>query len=114
MNELLIIGFTAFFASLLTFFSGFGLGTLLTVAFIQFFPIKQAIIFTSVVHFLNNIFKFLLVRKQLDWKIILSFGLLAIPGAFLGATLLNYLPDSQIFSYEMFGKQYKVCQTFLC
>ena len=39
--EYVVIGSVAAFASLLTFFSGFGLGTILTPAFMLFFPIVQ-------------------------------------------------------------------------
>ena len=108
MVDYLIIGFTAFFASLLTFFSGFGLGTLLSVAFLQFFPIRLAIIYTSIVHFLNNIFKVLLMRKSIDKKVLWRFGLTAIIGAMLGALVLKSLPDSALIEYSAFGKEYEI------
>jgi len=47
-----VIALVAFTASLLTFFSGFGLGTLLTPAFALFFPINLAVALTAIVHFL--------------------------------------------------------------
>jgi uncharacterized membrane protein YfcA len=57
--EYVIICLTAFGASLLTFFSGFGLGTILTPVMIIFFPAQEAIALTGIVHLLNNIFLFL-------------------------------------------------------
>ena len=51
--ELVIIPIVAFLVSVLTFFSGFGLGTILTPAFMLFFPIDLAIGLTGIVHFLN-------------------------------------------------------------
>jgi uncharacterized membrane protein YfcA len=51
--EILLIALTAFFASILTFFSGFGLGTILFPVFILFFPVDLAIALTGVVHFFN-------------------------------------------------------------
>ena len=53
----LVICAVALLASGLTFFSGFGLGTLLLPAFALFFPIEQAVAMTAVVHFLNGLFK---------------------------------------------------------
>ena len=53
--EFLIIAIVACGASLLTFFSGFGLGTILTPVFIFFFPLDVAIALTGIVHFLNNL-----------------------------------------------------------
>lgn len=57
MLEILLIAVVAAGASLLTFFSGFGLGTMLLPVFLLFFPVDLAIAMTAVVHFLNNIFK---------------------------------------------------------
>ena len=46
----------ALVASGLTFFSGFGLGTLLLPAFALFFPVALAVAMTAVVHFLTGLF----------------------------------------------------------
>lgn len=59
--DILIICIAAFFTAILTFFSGFGLGTILTPVFMIFFPVDLAIALTGVVHFFNNIFKLVLV-----------------------------------------------------
>lgn len=93
--EYFVVGIVAFFASLLSFFSGFGLGTLLMPAFAFFLPVDEAISLTAVVHFLNNIIKFLLTRKEVDKAVFLQFGIPAIPAAFFGAYLLIYLSDMQ-------------------
>lgn len=89
--DFLIIGLVAFGASALTFFSGFGLGTLLLPAFALFFTAPIALAATGTVHLLNNLFKGTLVRKLVDWPTVLRFGLPAIPAAILGAFLLTYL-----------------------
>lgn len=95
--DFLVIGLVAFSASLLTFFSGFGLGTLLLPAFALFFPTTVALLATGVVHLLNNIFKGTLVRKLVDWNTVYRFGVPALLTAILGAYLLTYL-DSRIAS----------------
>lgn len=100
--EYFIVGLVAFFASLLSFFSGFGLGTLLMPAFALFLPVDIAIGLTAVVHFLNNIVKFLLTGKKVNKHAFIQFGLTAIPAAFLGAFLLIYLSESQkSFSFTL-------------
>jgi len=91
--DIIIIIIAAFGASMLTFFSGFGLGTILTPVFMLFFPIEVAIAMTGVVHLLNNIFKFLLIGRHVVWKVLVKFGLPAIAGAFAGAKLLLSLSD---------------------
>ena len=64
--EIIIIVIAAFFTAMLTFFSGFGLGTILAPVFAIFFPIDVAIALTGVVHFSNNLFKIALVGKNTD------------------------------------------------
>jgi uncharacterized membrane protein YfcA len=62
--EIVAVSVVALLASLLTFFSGFGLGTILTPVMVFFFPIEVAIALTGVVHFTNNIFKLILGGKK--------------------------------------------------
>ena len=78
----------AFLASGLTFFSGFGLGTLLLPAFALFLPIEHAVALTAVVHFLNGLFKLGLVARHADLAIVLRFGVPAIIASFGGALVL--------------------------
>lgn len=107
--EYLIIGFAAAATSALTFFSGFGLGTLLMPVFAIFFPIDTAITLTAIVHLLNNIFKLFLVGSKSHSGVVIRFGLPAVVAAFVGAWLLNFLGNlAPIVSYELFGKIYLI------
>lgn len=85
---IIIICLTAFAGSMLTFFSGFGLGTLLLPVMAIFFPIEVAVALTGVVHFSNNIFKLALVGRHAAWGLVLRFGLPAMVAAYFGARLL--------------------------
>ena len=112
MLEILIISILAFFISILTFFSGFGLGTLLTPVFLIFFPAEFAITATGIVHLINNIFKWFLIRKNIDWLTVKNFGLPAIIAAFLGAYLLFVFKDLNLnYNYKLMGEIIK--QDFL-
>lgn len=103
--EYVLICSVALIGSGLTFFSGFGLGTLLTPVFALFFPVEIAIVMTAAVHFLNNLFKLVLVGKHADKKSAKYFGIPALLFAFVGAYLLFYLADMQpIFEYSLAGK----------
>jgi uncharacterized protein len=107
--EIIIICLVAFAASLLTFFSGFGLGTILTPVLVIFFPVEIAIALTGIVHLLNNFFKILLVGKHINWKVGLKFGLTAVAGAFIGAQLLLLLSgDDVLYSYILNGRRFSV------
>src|SRR5688572_13130306 len=105
----LIICAVAFAASALTFFSGFGLGTLLLPAFALFFAIQQAVALTAVVHFLNGSFKLALVWRHVAWPIVLRFGLPALVAAFAGAWLLVWLAEARpLVSYSLVGRSVSV------
>jgi uncharacterized membrane protein YfcA len=104
--DFIIISAVAMAASLLTLFSGFGLGTLLMPIVALFFPIEIAVTITAIVHFANNAFKIFLVGKHADLSVILKFGIPAVFFALLGALLLTKLSDTnsvvnyQLLSYE--------------
>ncbi len=102
--ELVLIILIAFVASFMTFMSGFGLGTLLLPAFALYFPIHIAIAMTAIVHLMNNIFKSFLMKKHVDWKVVLIFGIPSMIFAVIGASLLNALIDFDIqYTYSLFG-----------
>jgi uncharacterized protein len=102
--DILIISLFAFGAAMLTFFSGFGLGTLLTPVCMVFFPVEIAISVTAIVHFLNNIFKLIIAGKGFNKNIVLRFGIPAMIAAIPGAWLMLHLSDMEaLFSYELMG-----------
>lgn len=106
MTQLFIISI-ALLASILTFFSGFGLGTILLPAMALFFPIAVAIVMTGIVHFINGTFKVLLMRKHIHFPTLWRFGLLAIPSAFFGAWLLTKLEgQTTIFEFVLIDKEF--------
>lgn len=105
----LVILVSAFFLSMLTFFSGFGLATVLTPVFILFFPIPIAISLTAIVHLLNNLFKLLLIGKKANKEVLLKFGIPAMLGSvFGGFTLLVIAKKSFILSYHLFMYNFHV------
>lgn len=109
MTEIIIICLAAFFTSILTFFSGFGLGTILMPVFALFFPVDVAIALTGVVHFANNLFKMAIVGKMADKWVLIRFGIPAILASFIGAWLLikiTVLPS--LFQYEMWGRKFEI------
>lgn len=107
--DILIICLTAFVASLLTFFSGFGLGTLLTPVFMIFFPVEAAIALTGVVHFCNNLFKLTLVGRNADRQVLIRFGIPAVLAAAAGSWLLIRMTGlDPLFSYEAWGRSFEV------
>ncbi|HQH28041.1 MAG TPA: sulfite exporter TauE/SafE family protein, partial [Oligoflexia bacterium] len=107
--ELFVIGIVSLLAAGLTLFSGFGLGTILMPVFSLFFPVPLAVAATAVVHFANNIFKFGLMSKQADWRVVARFGLPAAVFAMAGAGLLNLFDRMPLLTtYELSGRNFEI------
>ena len=104
----LVIAVTVLFGAGLTFFSGFGLGTLMLPVFSLFFPLEAAVAATAIVHFANNVFKFGMVYKHIHYPTLFRFGIPAMLAATGGAFLLGYIgkhsTDSIALQYNLFGQ----------
>lgn len=100
---LFVVAIVSFVASLLTFFSGFGLGTILLPVFSIIAPVPTAVSGTAVVHFSNNLFKLALLFRRAHWKTVLYFGGASVAFAALGALLLKELSSAApLFEYALF------------
>lgn len=100
--DLLLIGIVALTASALTFFSGFGLGTIMVPAFSLVLPIPAAVAAAALVHFLNNLLKFGLMARRADWGTVVRFGLPAAVAALAGALLLGAFAQMPVLAgYEL-------------
>jgi uncharacterized membrane protein YfcA len=91
MESEISIAIVCLLGSFATFFSGFGLGTILLPVFSLYFPIELAILATALVHFANNIFKMSLMAKHLDFSLFKRFGITAFIGALIGASVLTWV-----------------------
>lgn len=109
MLEYFIICLFALLASGLTFFSGFGLGTILLPVFALFFPVDISVALVAIVHFLNNLFKLSLIGKKANKQVLLKFGAPAILAAFAGAYLLTLLSETEpLLSYSLAGRSFDI------
>jgi hypothetical protein len=99
----------AFGVSLLTLFSGFGLGTLLMPAFALFLPVEVAIASTAVVHAANNLFKAGLLAGRAHRAVVVRFGLPAVGASFGGALLLTSLSgQAPLLGWSFLGREASV------
>lgn len=105
--EFVIVALTVLFGAGLTFFSGFGLGTLMLPVFSIFFDLPIAVGATAIVHLANNIFKFALVSKHIHFPTLLRFGVPALVFAFFGSMLLTVFDHSApIYTYQLNGHSF--------
>ncbi len=105
----LTISIVALLAAALTFFSGFGLGTLLLPAFAIFLPVEVAVGATAVVHLANNLFKVALMGRHADRAITPVFAATSAAGALVGAyALTRIVGAAPLCSYAVFGHAFHV------
>lgn len=107
--EYFVVCLVALIASGLTFFSGFGLGTVLMPALAIFFPVPVAIGATAIVHLANNLFKLLLIGRSANKSIVVRLGIPAVAAALLGASLLTYVSSIPVIaSYRIGGHVHEI------
>lgn len=95
LSENLILTVLSFFTALMTSIAGAGGGTVLLAAMLQFMNPAEAIPVHGVIQFTSNITRTWLLRKFVNWKIILKFSLLLPFGIFVGLKIFqNVEPDN--------------------
>lgn len=91
---LIVVVVTPFLGALATFFTGFGLNTILVPVFMIYWDAPLAVLMAGIVHLCNNILKVALTARSINWNLFRNFGLPALFFAFIGAQLLNTVKDS--------------------
>ena len=91
---LIVVVGTSFLGALATFFTGFGLNTILVPVFMIYFDAPLAVLMAGIVHLCNNILKVALTARSINWNLFRNFGLPALLFAFIGAQLLNAVKDT--------------------
>ncbi|MEJ0085137.1 MAG: TSUP family transporter [Pseudomonadota bacterium] len=107
--DTILISIAALLAALLTFFTGFGLGTLLLPVCALFMPVEHAVALTALVHLVNGVFKFALVAPHTSWRIVAAFGLPAVAASLVGAwLLLRFAGAAPLAQYEIAGHAFQI------
>jgi uncharacterized membrane protein YfcA len=109
LTAVVVLALVSFGVSLLTLFSGFGLGTLLLPVFALFLPVEAAVASTAVVHAANSLFKAGILAGGVRRDVVLRFGLPAIAASFAGALLLASLADQPaLASWRLAGREARI------
>ncbi len=107
--DFIIIAITVLIGAGLTFFSGFGLGTIMLPVFSLFFDLPTAVGATAIIHLANNIFKFGMVSKYIHFQTLFRFGIPALIFASLGGLLLSYFSDlDSYYTYVLGEKRFEM------
>jgi hypothetical protein len=74
-----------FFTSTIGTVTGFGTSILMMPVLMMFFPVHESLVFVTIIHWFNGLWRLLLFRKGFDKKIIFTFGVAGILSAIAGA-----------------------------
>jgi len=85
--DMILLGLLTLVAAAIGTATGFGTSTVMIPVMALFVPIPVALLFVGIIHLCGDIWKVLLFKRGLDWKLILGFGLSGIAASYLGASL---------------------------
>ncbi|MHC4653848.1 MAG: sulfite exporter TauE/SafE family protein [Planctomycetota bacterium] len=83
-----LIAILTIMASALGTMTGFGTSTIMVPVLLLVYPAPQTLLFVGIIHWFGNLWKLLLFRRGLQWKLVLYFGLPGIAATYLGASLM--------------------------
>ncbi|MHC4110066.1 MAG: sulfite exporter TauE/SafE family protein [Planctomycetota bacterium] len=90
--EIILLTALVFVASVIGTTTGFGLSTVMIPVVLLFYPLSQTLFFVGIIHLFGNIWKLVLFRRGIRWKLILTFGIPGIAASLLGALLAFEVP----------------------
>ncbi|HST01648.1 MAG TPA: sulfite exporter TauE/SafE family protein, partial [Usitatibacter sp.] len=81
----LLVGAVAFLAGIVAAVSGFGIGSLLTPTFALHAGTKAAVAAVAIPHVIGTLQRFWILRRHVDRRMLLAFGLTSAAGGLAGA-----------------------------
>lgn len=93
-SQYIVLILVTLVTSVITLFTGFGVGTIMMPIMALFFDVKVAIFLTAIVHFFNNMSRLALYRSEINWRIIQRFGIISLTGAFIGSYAQIYIDSN--------------------
>jgi len=68
--------------------TGFGTSTIMVPILLFFLPLPQTLLLVGIIHWFGDIWKILFFKKEIHWKLILTFGIAGIAPSYLGASIV--------------------------
>lgn len=86
-EEIVYIALLTLLASVIGTLAGFGISTIMIPVLLIVLPLPQTLLLVGIVHWFNDIWKILLFRGGIRWKLFLAFGFPGIFASFIGSSL---------------------------
>ena len=91
-EEIVYIALLTLLASIIGTLAGFGISTVMIPVLLIILPLPQTLLLVGIIHWFNDIWKMLLFREGIRWKLFLAFGLPGIFTSFIGSSLSLRIP----------------------
>ena len=86
--DIALIALLTFVGSFIGTLTGFGTSTVMVPVLVLFYPLTQALLLVAIIHWFGDIWKMLLFRSGVRWRLVLLFGVPAIIATVVGGLLV--------------------------
>ncbi len=76
--------------------TGFGTSTIMVPVLLLFYPLPQTLLVVGIIHWFGDIWKLLLFREGVRWRLIVAFGIPGLVMSFLGARAVFVADEAQL------------------
>lgn len=91
-EEIFYITLLTLLASVIGTLAGFGISTIMVPVLLLILPLPQTLLLAGIIHWFNDIWKLILFREGIRWKLFLAFGLPGLVASFIGSSLTLRIP----------------------
>jgi|SRR3989344_39024 len=94
--EILLIGGLTVVAAAVGTVTGFGTSTVMVPVLTLFYPLPVTLLLVGIIHFFGDIWKVVLFKKGIKWRLILLFGIPGVVASLAGASLVFAVPQATL------------------
>ncbi|HEX9750969.1 MAG TPA: TSUP family transporter [candidate division Zixibacteria bacterium] len=94
--EIAALAVLTLIASVVGTLTGFGTSTIMVPAMVLFLPLPETLLMVGVVHWFGDIWRVVLFRAGLQWRLIVLFGIPGIVTSYIGARAALSIPSGNV------------------
>ena len=98
IGEIALIAAAAFAASIISGFGGFGGAFIIVIVLTPIVGPKAVVPLISVFAVCSNVSRVYVYRESIEWRLAIQFTLASLPGVFVGAQFLAWVPENAMFT----------------
>jgi uncharacterized membrane protein YfcA len=76
--------------------TGFGTSTIMVPVLVPYLGLTSTLLFVGIIHWFGNIWKLLLFRQGLRWRLIVRFAVTGVPATILAAAFMFNAPEATL------------------